>query len=665
MQEIDDELRVYKNGDLLFSKKVKLKPLEIFTTNVDDTDTDEIKVVLGKNKLVYSSNKKEVLVDRPLKPNKDFSWESAYGLFVKGQELEKQREYVGAKNAYEKALEKDAGFLPAINRLALSFYRQMKYDEALSLVKKALAIDTYDGEANYLLGLISREIDDFTTSKSGFSIAMGAVAFRSSAATELANLFLIEKDWVKAKKYAIKALNFNQQNLDALQIMAIVNRNSGNIDEAREVLSRIAELDGTNHFQRFESFLISENTDDQELFMKGITNELPHETFLDLAINYSKKGCTEEAIKVLELAPKNPIVDLLLADLNPDKKEAYIKNAMSQSVEYIFPHRVETAKVLKSILTEQSHWKLRYYLGLILWNKNLISEAKEQFLACGDEPDFSAFYLAKSKLVETENDKLKALQKANELTPDDWRSALALANYYISDKQVEKAHKLIKPFVTKYPEQSAIGLFYAQTMGAKHDFKDAISFLENYELLPFEGATIGRDLYNEVCVRTAFSALKNKKYKEAINFAEKAKLFPKNLGVGRPYDVDERLENFILAKAYELKGDKKNAKQFAAKIMDYSHPIYKEENTRLFLQLDLLIENGKNKKAELLLDTFLDKYPKSIYIEWVAAKIKASSEIHDIKIQIEQNSESTMAYDTKFVDGGFKLLLDFLESIEH
>ncbi len=198
LQEIDDELRVYKNGDLLFSKKVKLKPLEIFTTNVDDTDTDEIKVVLGKNKLVYSSNNKEILVDRPLKPNKDFNWKSAYGLFVKGQELEKQREYVGAMNAYEKVLEKDPGFLPAINRLALGLYRQMKYNEALSLINKALAIDTYDGEANYLLGLISREIDDFTTSKSGFSIAMGSVAYRSSAATELAILFLMYPSGVKS-----------------------------------------------------------------------------------------------------------------------------------------------------------------------------------------------------------------------------------------------------------------------------------------------------------------------------------------------------------------------------------------------------------------------------------------------------------------------------------
>ncbi len=85
----------------------------------------------------------------------------------------------------------------------------------------------------------------------------------------------------------------------------------------------------------------------------------------------------------------------------------------------------------------------------------------------------------------------------------------------------------------------------------------------------------------------------------------------------------------------------------------------------MFLQLELLIGDGKNVKAKLLLGKFLEKYPKSNYIKWVAAKVKGSSEIYDIKLQIEQISESTMAYDSKFVDSGFELLVDFLESIGH
>jgi Tfp pilus assembly protein PilF len=664
LQEIDDELRVYKNGDLLFSEEVKLKPLELYKTAIEAGNTDLIKIVLGGNKLTYSSNKNETLVDRPLKPNEDFNWASAYGLFTKGLELEKQREYIGAKQNYEKALEKDAGFLPALNRLALSYYRQVNYFNALQNVQKSLAIDTYDGEANYLLGLISRETGDFTTSKSGFSVAMGAVAFRSSAATELANLFLIEKNWDKAEKYALKALIFNKNNIEALQILAITSRKMGNLDVEKTILNTINELDGTNHFQRFESYLLSNNASDKMKFLERITNELPHETFLDLAISYSKRGCNEEAIKILELAPKNPIVDLWLADLDSAEKEAHINSALSQSPKFVFPHRTETANVLKAVLAENPHWKLHYYLGLILWNKNLTSDAKEQFVACGDKPDFASFYLAKSKLVDTNTEKLECLQKANNMAPEDWRAALALANFYISDKQPGKAQELIEPLITKYPEQSAIGLCYAQTLSAMQNYEEAISFLENYELLPFEGATIGRDLYNEACVRSAFSALKNGKSRKAIHLAEKAKIWPLNLGVGRPYDVDERLEDYILTKAYELKGDKKNSQKFASNVMNYKHPGFKQENSKLYLQLSLLFKNGQGDQAELLLNKFSIEYPESNYIKWVAAKLEGSSEVDTIRKLIEQNSELTMAYDTKFVDSGFQLLLDFLNEME-
>ena len=664
LQTINDELEIYKNGELLSSERIKLKPLELYKTAINLSGNENLKIILGDNKLVYTSNEKDILVDRPILPNQDFNWESAYGQLVKGIELEKQREYIGAKKAYQKALEKDPGFLPALNRLAQSYHRQMDYKVALELVLKSLAINTYDGEANYLLGLICRKTGDITTSKSGFSIAMGDIAYKSSAATELANLFLVEKNWNKAEKYAFKALAFNQYNLDALQTLALAKRKLGKINEAQKVLYRISEFDGTSHFQRFENYLISEKATDKDLFLTGITNELPHETFLNLAINYSKKGCNNEAIKVLKLSPNNAIVNLWLAHLSSVNKELYLSKVLKQSPELVFPYRTETAEVLNAFLTENSHWKLHYYLGLVLWSKNLVEEAKEQFMACGTEPDFAPFYLAKSKLMDSDKEKLECLTKARELAPEDWRSALALAKFYISNNQAAKALELIQPFVKKYPEQSAIGLCNAQSLSAQQKYEQAISFLESYELLPFEGATIGRDLYNESCVRSAYYALKIGHSKKAIKYVEKAKLWPKNLGVGRPYDVDERLEDYILSKAYKSKGDKKNAAIFAAKVMQYSHPGYQQENSKLYLQLKLLIENGEEKQAQLLLAKFSEEYPNNNYIKWVAAKIENNGEDKNMEKLILNDSGSTMAYDTKFVDNSFQLLLDFLKLFE-
>lgn len=176
-----------------------------------------------------------------------------------------------------------------------------------------------------------------------------------------------------------------------------------------------------------------------------------------------------------------------------------------------------------------------------------------------------------------------------------------------------------------HPELSAVGLCYAQCLSDERKYLKAIEFLENYELLPFEGATIGRDLYNEVCIRSAILTLKNKRYNTSIKLAKKAKHWPKNLGVGKPYDLDERLENYILYSAYKPTGNKKMVEKFAEKVMEYKHSGFKEENSKLYLQLSLLRENGKQDEAWNLYKELLNEYSNNSYIDWAVAKYKEGS----------------------------------------
>lgn len=663
LQTVNDDLRVYKNDELVYSKTLDLQPLELFKTSISANDDEVLKIMLGQNKLVYTAEQKTDLVDRPVFPNPDFNWESAYGQFTKGLELEKQREYVGAKKAYQSTLETDAGFLPALNRLAQLYYRQMDYNAAFELIQKSLAIDTNDGEANYLLGLICLETGDIATSKSGFSIAMGNVTFRSSAATEISRIFLEEENWSKAERYSKKALAYNAYNIEALQTGALANRKLGNEKAAKALLIRIAELDGTNNFQKYEHFKLSGKTSDRTHFTAGITNELPHESYLDLAVNYYKKGFIEEASEVLSLAPKTPVVNLWLAHLSPTEKDSLLNLVLNQPVEFVFPHRIETAQVLQTALEENAHWKLRYYLGLILWKINRLDAAKEQFTACGDEPDFSEFYLAKTKLSDSKDDQLHWITRACELAPGNWRAALALAKHHITDNRPTEAKKVIAPFLKSHPEQPAIGLCYAQCLSDEQQYLKAIEFLEGYELLPFEGATIGRDLYNEACIRSAIEALKNGKNDTSIELASKAKLWPTNLGVGHPYDIDERMEDYLLYSAYKAKGDKTMSEKFAANVMEYKHPKLREENSKLYLQVATLQQHGKQLQAENLLAQQLKEFPESAYIKWVAAKYQGNGMASKIEEDIFKDSGSTMAYDTKFKDKGFSLLLDFVNGM--
>jgi hypothetical protein len=49
--------------------------------------------------------------------------------------------------------------------------------------------------------------------------------------------------------------------------------------------------------------------------------------------------------------------------------------------------------------------------------------------------------------------------------------------------------------------------------------------------------------------------MEGKNYKNAIGLLEKAKEWPENIGVGKPYDPDERAQDFLLSKAYEALGE--------------------------------------------------------------------------------------------------------------
>ena len=241
----------------------------------------------------------------------------------------------------------EPAFAPALNRLALSFYRRMNWKRALACVRHSLAIDTYDAEANYLYGKINVRLDRHANAKSGFSIAAQSPLYRTAAHTELAKLFLRERKFHKAEEYAQKALAFNRYNLAALEILAIVHRRPGEQDMANSFLESIYNLDATSAFVRSERAL-SGQTKFSDLG-NLITNELAFETYLQLAIQYYNFGFPEESIEILKAAPKQAIVFLWLAFLDSENQQDWLKLGLEMHPDYVFPYRDETYAVLTHI----------------------------------------------------------------------------------------------------------------------------------------------------------------------------------------------------------------------------------------------------------------------------------------------------------------------------
>lgn len=655
LQNLADKLTVYSGNKIITTKQIDLDPLQLDSLKFEVPGNQDFLIELGNSKLKYSSSVKDRKVDRPIEPNKDFDWNSAYGWYIKGLEQEKQRMYNAAMESYNQCLEKEKAFAPAINRKSLLLYMKMEYDEAKQLALTSLSIDTYDPEANYVYGLACIITGEITNAKSGFSIAAASVKYRTAAYTELARIFLQEDNFPEALNYANKALAYNVWNLAAYEIQAIAYRETGKKEKAFKILDKLTELDPTLHFSFFEKYLWDEAAKSD--FMASIYNELPVETYLELAMFYYDLGSNEDALKLLKMAPENPVVSLWLAKIDQENKTEHLNNALSLRIDMVFPYRSETADILEQFTQTNQSWKLKYYLGLIYWNKGMPGKAKNLFRECGNDPDAVPFWLAKAKLFSDQPEIVfESLNKARELDKHNWRAALALIKYDLKNSRAENALPLAKEFAIKHPENPYLGLSYVESMIQTGQYKKSIQFLQKYNILPFEGGTIGRDMYHEACIREALNYLEKKKYNSVIKYAKMAGEWPENLGVGRPFDTDERLERFLVAKALDKSGKKTEAGIIFEQLADYKRPVRGNENSKLIFQLMALKQLNREKEARELLKTSLDEFPGNPYLKWVSSAFLQDGEQGKIKNKILGEKTDINPYDISFTDKEFELV---------
>jgi len=352
------------------------------------------------------------------------------------------------------------------------------------------------------------------------------------------------------------------------------------------------------------------------------------------------------------------------AYLDRDNETELLNKSLAISAEMVFPHRVFTGEVLNYFKEKNSSWKLKYYLALQQWSIGNIKNAQSLFKECGDTPGLTAFYLAKIKLFDFDsNITSKALERASGINPDDWRVRLAKMKYYYRTDEFESAKKLAKETYKKYPDKVVIGMLYAKTLIKLKDYKSCLSFLENFEVLPYEGATEGRNLYHEACIRLSLSAMGKKSYSNAIKYATKAKVWPRNLGVGKPYDVDERLDNYLIAYACEKQGNKELALSFYNKVIEHKTPVYLNENSKLYFQLLVAEKYGNEKLIAKLKEKYSSKAESNRYVGWAFAMFKGGNTDELSKKILSSNSE-IQAYDTKFVDAEFTLVNDVLQLLK-
>lgn len=671
LQKLSTTIKLYEGEKEVNSIPLNCGVLETWKDSIPlnkAVAAGRLKVVVGEDLLVYSEVPSDNITSRPKQLPADFDWNSVYGLYTQGEQWMNQKVLDKAETFLLASLEKDPYFVPALTDIASLYYRQGRYDEALARCKTALSINTYDGDVNYLYGLCNMALGNHTDAKDGFSVASYSPGVRSAAYEKLAEMYLMDRNWAKAEHYALRSKEFNQMNLSADHVLMVVYRKTNQPEKAKALIDPLLEDLPLYHAARFEQLYQGEGSghpiDDLQSLIR---NELPFETYMELAEWYESVGCTEEALSLLSCAGNYPIALYKQAYLfhqagNDDESRGMLQHARALSPAMVFPFRPSSLKALEWAKTVQPDWKIDYYEALIRWANQDKAKALELLENCG-EADYAPFYLSRASLKEGES-RLADLLKAEQIEMS-WRTGFALINHYVANNQWQKAVETGKKYTKKYPSNYYIGLKYAKALCETGQYQPCISLLSRMQVLPNEGSYAGRAVYREANLYRAMEQLSHKNYKQVMKSVEASKEWPENLGVGKPYDnmIDSRLEDYLEAKAAAGQGDSRKASALLSAVAGYktSRSYFGSGN---LLSALALRESGKVQEADRMVAAWSTDFPENRVAQWCTAIYRGEKEKAAGMLQSRNDQTDTTPWEASFRDSNFGLIVRLFSTVQ-
>jgi tetratricopeptide (TPR) repeat protein len=620
LEAVDDTLEMLDGDRGVYSTHVSAKPLETWTTAVPvAVPVERLRVRIGGSRLEWSGDPKAGALSRPMESPADFDWDSVYGLWLKGKELVRQRSYGPAREALEACLGKDPHYVPALGDLALLRYRAMDYAGAFDLARKALAIDTYDPSANYYYGLAARKLGRLDDARDGLELAAQSVELRGAAWTELAKLEVRTGDLARAVVDAERSLDFNRKNLEARQVLALAHRARGDREESGAALDEILALDPLNPFARFERARLGGEQAAAQAFAAGIRNEMPQETFLELAAWYHDLGRIAESAQVLELAPQTAEVLYWRARLETREAEAaaLLQKADEASPERVFPFRPESAEVLQWAASRSSSWRPRYYLALVHWGAGNLDEARRLLDECGERPDYAPFYATRSLASESTGRErsMADLEWAARLDPGQWRFGRMLAERQLRQGAPGPALETTRAYAARFPANYILGMLHAKALLANGRYPESADRLARLRVIPYEGSVEGRRLYREAQLMLAVEAFRKGDAGGALRSVDAARLWPENLGAGKPYpeNVDERLEDWLAAQCLARRGRSAESKELLQRVTAFEG---RERGAGTLVHALALRQAGQDAEGRRLVADWSAREPQGALAAW-------------------------------------------------
>ncbi len=467
----------------------------------------------------------------------------------------KQFDYLGAEQILRKAVDKITGnhtsprFGDPIYYLGLALLYQDRLDEAYDLLYRATWYLEWASAAYFQLALIDSRKGDYLTALSHINLA----------------------------------LETNQNNLEAWQLKAMLQRKTKN-NQAGHVIEKLIEMDPLNFIAYYESTFYNKK--------KGITalvNILRDEpdNYLELASRYQDAGLYDDAIRIFTLAHESDDPDLssfpmicyysgwnyrMLGNIDEMKKQ--FKIAADLPVDYCFPHGTVSEYILKAVINEspEDH-RAKYYLGNLYcddqpeWALDLWKDAIEL------EPDVAvykrnaAFVLANIRGEMDES--VSLMEDAVRINPEDALYLEELDRYYAyMKKPVSFRLSSLEEHRSTIDNSDACLARYINLLILNNQLDGALQILESRHFHSAEASDINLHVqWTDANILKGAGLLKADKTDDAIALFKKAMEFPENLESARDSKIAIAL--YFLGKAYERSSDAAEAKKHYQRLVDF------------------------------------------------------------------------------------------------
>ena len=515
LQKLDHEIEITIAGKKVFTEKLNLAPMEIFSKTFPGKASDT-EVLIKNTELHYVGNTDKYRIKRPFEHYPEIELSEVEQLYTNGWEAMKYRDYRNAREKLAELLEIDPYHQDALIKLAELEFRRTQYEKALKHANTVLKIDTYNPGGNYFAGIAYRGLGDEVNALESLGWAARDIKYRTVAFGQMAEIYLRLKNHDRAKMYATKALDFNRYNLNAKYVLALSAKALNDQKTYDNQIEEILNVDPLNHFANVEK-AYADSPDALREKTADIENEFPEETVLELALLYHGLGLTDTALQLLSHRSQNVKNQLWMAYLMRNNNESQSKSILNKvensSINFVFPYRRETVPILAWAVKNSDSWKLSYYLAQNYLAVGMESEGKNLLKSIGQAPDSDVFYRFRAEILveNTYAQKLQDYEKALKLNSKDWRVWEENIQFYLRHQKYHEAHTLSKKAYRIFPDNYTIGLSHAKALVNTGHYTETTDVLRKVQILPYEHAKESREVYERAYMALALNNYKKGK----------------------------------------------------------------------------------------------------------------------------------------------------------